>query len=91
MSYELASSSWGAEEIQAIQRVVASGRFTMGDHVRRFEEDFACKFGVKHALRVSSGSTANLVGTASLFYKKDRPLRRGDEVIVQPISWATTN
>ena len=39
---------------------------------------------------VSSGSAANLVGVAALFYKKDRPLQRGDEVIVPSISWATT-
>ena len=90
MYYELASSSWGDEEIQAIQRVVASGRFTMGENVSRFEEAFAKKFGVKHALMVSSGSTANLVAIAALFYKKDRPLQRGDEVIVPSISWATT-
>ncbi|MHB8621949.1 MAG: DegT/DnrJ/EryC1/StrS family aminotransferase [Sulfuricaulis sp.] len=90
MFYELASSSWGDEEIQAIQRVIASGRFTMGENVQRFEEDFARKFGMKHALMVSSGSTANLVGIAALFYKKDRPLQRGDEVIVPSISWATT-
>lgn len=90
MHYELASSSWGDEEIQAIQRVVASGRFTMGENVQRFEESFANKFGIKHALMVSSGSTANLVAIAALFYKNDRPLQRGDEVIVPSISWATT-
>lgn len=90
MFFELASSSWGDEEIQAIQRVIASGRFTMGENVSRFEDDFACKFGVKHALMVSSGSAANLVGVAALFYKKNGSLKRGDEVIVPSISWATT-
>lgn len=90
MFYELASSSWGDEEVQAIQRVIASGRFTMGENVIRFEEAFSKKFGMKYALMVSSGSTANLVGVAALFYKKDRPLQRGDEVIVPSISWATT-
>lgn len=90
MNYELASSSWGEEEVQAMQRVIASGRFTMGENVVRFEEAFAKKFGTKHALMVSSGSTANLVGLAALFYKKERPLKRGDEVIVPAISWATT-
>ncbi len=90
MFFELASSSWGAEEIQAIQRVIASGRFTMGENVQRFEDLFARKFGMQHALMVSSGSTANLVGVAALFYKKNRPLQRGDEVIVPSISWATT-
>ena len=90
MFYELASSSWGSEEIEAIQRVIASGMFTMGKHVRRFEERFARKFGVKHALMVSSGSTANLVGVGALFYAGKRPLKRGDEAIVPAISWSTT-
>ena len=62
----------------------------MGPSVQQFEEDFARKFGIKHALMVSSGSAANLVGVAALFYKKERPLQRGDEVIVPSISWATT-
>ena len=71
-------------------RVIESSRFTMGENVQRFEDAFCKKFGTKHALMVSSGSTANLVGIAALFYKKQRPLKRGDEVIVPAISWATT-
>lgn len=90
MFYELARSSWGPEEIEAMQRVIAGGMFTMGENVRRFEQMFAEKFGSRHALMVSSGSTANLVGLAALFYKSKRPLQRGDEVIVPAISWATT-
>jgi CDP-4-dehydro-6-deoxyglucose reductase, E1 len=90
MNYDLASSSWDDEEIQTIQRVIASGRLTMGENVKRFEDEFAQKFGMKYAVMVSSGSTANLIGVAALFFKKDRPLRRGDEVIVPSISWATT-
>jgi CDP-6-deoxy-D-xylo-4-hexulose-3-dehydrase len=90
MFYDLASSSWGQEELDAVTRVIRSGQFTMGENVRRFEEAFAARFGVKHALMVSSGSTANLVGIAALFHTKERPLKRGDEVIVPPISWATT-
>ena len=90
MFYELASSTWGREEIDAMQRVIASGMFTMGENVRAFEAAFAKKFGVKHALMVGSGSAANLVGVGALFYAKDRPLARGDEVIVPSISWSTT-
>ena len=90
MFYDLASSSWGPEEIDAMRRVIDSGRFTMGEHVAHFEEAFAAKFGVRHALMVGSGSAANLVGTGALFYVKGRPLQRGDEVIVPAISWATT-
>lgn len=90
MFYSLASSSWGPEETKAIDRVVASGMFTMGENVKAFERDFAAYFGTKHAVMVNSGSSANLVAIASLFYKKDRPLQRGDEVIVPAISWSTT-
>lgn len=90
MFYELAASSWGHEEIDAMQRVIASGFFTMGENVKALEREFADYFGMQHGIMVNSGSSANLVATAALFYKQDRPLQRGDEVIVPAISWATT-
>jgi CDP-4-dehydro-6-deoxyglucose reductase, E1 len=90
MFYELAASTWGPEEHAAIERVVAGGRFTMGPHVAAFEEAFAHYHNSRYAVMVNSGSSANLIAVAALFYKKDRPLQRGDEVIVPAISWATT-
>lgn len=90
MTYELASSTWGKEEIDAMQRVIDSGMFTMGKHVKQFEEDFAKKFGCKYALMVNSGSSANLLAVAALFFKSNYPLEAGDEVIVPAVSWATT-
>jgi CDP-6-deoxy-D-xylo-4-hexulose-3-dehydrase len=90
MFYELAAPSWGQEEIDAMQRVIKSGRFTMGENVARLEEEFARYHGMKHGIMVNSGSSANLVAVAALAYKKDRPLQRGDEVIVPALSWATT-
>lgn len=90
MAYELSSTSWGQEELDAMQRVLRSGRFTMGEQVRLFEDAFAARFGMKYAVMVNSGSSANLVGVAALFYRANRPLQRGDEVIVPAISWATT-
>lgn len=90
MSYDLASTTWGPEEAAAIDRLVREGRFTMGENVRRLEAAFAAKFGMKHAVMVNSGSSANLVGVAALFHRRERPLQRGDEVIVPAISWATT-
>lgn len=90
MFYELSASTWGPEEIDAIRQTVERGRFTMGEEVAAFEREFAAYFGMKHGVMVNSGSSANLVAVASLFYKKDRPLQRGDEVIVPAISWSTT-
>jgi len=90
MFYELAASSWGKEEIDAIHRVIDSDRFTMGGHVAELERQFAAYFGVKYGVMVNSGSSANLAAVAALFYKKERPLQRGDEVIVPAVSWSTT-
>lgn len=90
MFYELAASTWGGEEEDAVRRVLASGHYTMGEQVAAFEREFAGYFGAAHAIMVNSGSSANLVATAALSYKADRPLQPGDEVIVPAISWATT-
>ena len=38
----------------------------------------------------NSGSSANLLMVAALFYTKDNPLKPGDEVIVPSVSWSTT-
>jgi len=90
MFYPLSSNSWGEEEALVFQRILEKGRFTMGESVKKFESSFADKIGIQNATMVSSGSMANLVGLSALFYKKNNPLKRGDEVIVPAVSWATT-
>lgn len=88
--YPLATPTWGEEEIGAIERVVRRGFFTMGDEVLGFEREYAEFVESKHAVMVNSGSSANLLAVASLFFVRDRPLQRGDEVIVPAVSWSTT-
>ncbi|EAJ6392738.1 DegT/DnrJ/EryC1/StrS family aminotransferase [Campylobacter coli] len=88
--YTLASSTWDEKELQAIQDVIKSDMFTMGKKVAEFEKDFAKFTGSKYAVMTSSGSTANLIATAALFYTKNPKLKRGDEVIVPAVSWSTT-
>lgn len=90
MFYELAVSNWGDEERAAIAACVQADRFTMGPKVAEFEQSFADYLGCRHGVMVNSGSSANLVAVASLFFKKDRPLRAGDEVIVPALSWSTS-
>jgi len=90
MNYELAGSTWGPEEKKAIAGVVEEGMFTMGKQVRKFEERFAGYFGMTYAVMTNSGSSANLITVGSLFYRQAHSLKRGDEVIVPCISWATT-
>ena len=90
MHYDLAADTWGPEEKAAIQNVINSGSITMGPKVAEFEVAFAKYFGRRHAVMVNSGSSGNLVGIASLFYRSENPLKRGDEVIVPAIAWSTT-
>lgn len=90
MKYTLASSTWDEKELQAIQDVIKSDMFTMGKNVAKFEKDFAKFTGSKYVVMTSSGSTANLIATAALFYTKNPKLKRGDEVIVPAVSWSTT-
>ena len=85
--YPTAFQSWGEEERAAIDRVLRSGRFTMGDEVRAFEEEFAAFHGMKHAVMVNSGSSANLLMIAALFNKAENPLRRGDVAVVPARAW----
>lgn len=90
IKYPLAVSSWGQEELEAINAVIKSGNYSMGDYVKGYEKSFAQYFGAKFAVMTSSGSTANLIATASLFFKKNNKLKQGDEIIVPAISWSTT-
>ncbi len=65
---------WEGEEHDAIERVILSGRFTMGLEVEAFEEEFAQWHGRKHGIMVNSGSSANLIAIAALYDKQDKPL-----------------
>lgn len=88
MKYSLCQSSWDEKELGAIQEVIESDMYTMGRHVAEYERKFAQKIGSKYAVMVNSGSSANLVGVASLVYSGK--IRKGDEVVVPAVSWSTT-
>ncbi len=88
--YPLATTTWDQKELDAIAEVIESGRFTMGARVKAFEEEFASFVGAKFAVMVNSGSSANLLAVGAPFFRKERPLARGDEVIVPAVSWSTT-
>lgn len=88
--YPLSSDTWNEKEELAIQKVVKSKNYTMGKHVQIFEKSFSKYIGSKYSVMVNSGSSANLLMTASLFFTKKNKLKRGDEVIVPAISWSTT-
>ena len=88
--YPLATSSWGTEEVDAINEVVASGRYTMGEKVAKFEQEFADYFGSKHAVMVNSGSTANLLMIALLKWRHNLTRFENANIIVPAVGWSTT-
>lgn len=90
INYPLASSTWDEKEIQAINSVIEKDTYTMGSDVKKFEDDFSKFVNSKYAVMVNSGSSANLIAVAAMFYTKNPKLKRGDEVIVPAVSWSTT-
>ncbi len=92
MEYKLASSTWDSKEIEAIHEVIESDMYSMGEKVKTYESNFADYIGSKFAIMTSSGSTANLLMIAAMFFTKDksRRFKRGDEIIVPAVSWSTT-
>ena len=89
-NYPLATNTWDDKELQAIQSVIDKDIYSMGDSVAQFEQDFAQFINRKYCVMASSGSAANLIATAALFYTKNPMLKKGDEVIVPAVSWSTT-
>jgi dTDP-4-amino-4,6-dideoxygalactose transaminase len=70
-----------------IQRALDDNWVSEGVNVREFEQKFADKFGYKHAIATSSGTDADLVSCALLY---DFGAKRGDEIIVPALSFAST-
>lgn len=88
----LSASTWDSKEIQAIRKLFSRKYFTMGKKVKIYEKKFAKYIGSKYAIAVNSGSSANLLIIASLFFLKNKKfkLREGDEIIVPSIGWSTS-
>jgi CDP-4-dehydro-6-deoxyglucose reductase, E1 len=82
------------DENELVSLVDASLDFnlTAGRYADQFERRFAELFGLRHALLVNSGSSANLVALSSLTSLKlgERRLRSGDEVITVAAGFPTT-
>lgn len=82
---------YGSVEVCEAVDSLLDRQTTMGPKVREFESSFARYIGVKHAIMVNSGSSANLVALSILTNPLvDSRLMPGDEVITPAVTWATT-
>lgn len=70
-----------------IKKALDKNWVTEGDNVKEFEEQFAKKFGYKHAIATSSGTDACIAALASLY---EFGAKRGDEVIVPATTFVAT-
>jgi dTDP-4-amino-4,6-dideoxygalactose transaminase len=64
-----------AEIMAAVQRVLESGRYILGEECAAFEREFAAYCGIKHAIGVANGTEAVQLGLMAL------GIKRGDAVI----------
>ncbi len=81
-----------AREIEAVVDAGLEFFLTAGRHAARFEAAFAERLGVRHALLVNSGSSANLLALTALLAPElgDRRLKPGDEVLTVAAGFPTT-
>lgn len=81
-----------AEDVQHLVDSSLDFWLTTGRFAKQFERDFARWFGLRNALLVNSGSSANLVALTALTSPKlgDRALKPGDEVITVAAGFPTT-
>lgn len=69
---------------RAVQDVLRSGRFVLGENVRAFEKEVASYLGIKHAVGVNSGTDALLIALRAA------GIGPGDEVITTPFTFYAT-
>ena len=89
--YPLHDNAFSSSDIKEGIKVLLSKQITMSKKTLEFEKYFAKKLGVKYALMVNSGSSANLLAT----FASGNPLRKnkfkpGDEAIIPVLCWPTS-
>lgn len=81
-----------ASEVQHAVDAALDFWLTTGRFAAQFEREFARVFGLRHAMLVNSGSSANLIALSALTSPSlgDMRLRPGDEVITVAAGFPTT-
>ncbi len=82
----------GSEELKNMVEASLDGWLTTGRFNEQFEKRLAEFIGIKHAITVNSGSSANLVAFSTLTSPKlgNRAIKEGDEIIGVAAGFPTT-
>jgi CDP-6-deoxy-D-xylo-4-hexulose-3-dehydrase len=91
-SVPVSGKVFDSSEIELLVEASLDGWLTTGRFAAQFEREFASFMGVRSALLVNSGSSANLVALSCLTSPSlgDRKLSAGDEVITIAAGFPTT-
>ncbi|MCW3021597.1 MAG: putative PLP-dependent enzyme involved in cell wall biosis [Conexibacter sp.] len=91
-SVPVSGKVFGPEEVVELVRTSLDFWLTAGPETKRFERELARRAGLRHALMVNSGSSANLAAVTALMSPMlgERALKPGDEVITVAAGFPTT-
>jgi len=91
-SIPVSGKVFDAAELRSLVDAALDFWLTTGRFADQFEREFAAFFGIRDAVLVNSGSSANLLAVSCLTSAKlgDRRLRPGDEVITTAACFPTT-
>ena len=95
MGFDMSEITWPlmkdtitwADKLKMIKFILTTKKFTNGEMVRKFEQEWNDWLGSKYSLYVSSGSTANLLLLSAV--KEKYGLKDGDKVLVPACTWVT--
>jgi len=92
LKYLLVEYPFSKNDILEGRKVLSYGKFiTMNKVTKEFEKKFAKYLGVKYALMVNSGSSANLLAFFALINPKlKNKIKPGSECIIPTICWSTS-
>tara|TARA_B100001250_G_scaffold414111_1_gene450739 strand:+ start:239 stop:1426 length:1188 start_codon:yes stop_codon:yes gene_type:complete len=89
--YPLVINPFSNKDILSGKKVLSSGKITMGEITKKFEKNFAKYIGVKYALMVNSGSSANLLAFfASINPVNKKRIKPKSECLIPAICWSTS-
>jgi CDP-6-deoxy-D-xylo-4-hexulose-3-dehydrase len=78
--------TWG-DKWSLVKFILTTDRYTQGEKVAQFEQQWNTWLGSNHSLFVTSGSTANFLLVAACMEMYDIP--RGSKIVLPACTWMT--
>jgi len=89
--YSLSPFPFESSDIIKGAETLLKGKITMSEITSKFEKEFANFLGVKYALMVNSGSSANLLAFFALVNPENKKkIKINDECIIPALCWSTS-